>query len=126
MVPTAMRSQPHVGFPHLDQSLRWPLKYKLACGDRLAPDFVPAALAFGSGIHGAAAFFLRGVQQGAPPSLADVQAFFEGHWGLETANRPIRFGEKDTKESLLDLATRMLEGLHKRQIPGCVVGVGRQ
>ena len=124
MVPTEMRSQPHVSFTQLDQYLRCPLKYRFTYVDRLAPDFVPAALAFGSGIHGAAAFFLRGVQQGAPPSLADVQAFFEGHWGLETANRPIRFGEKDTKESLLDLATRMLEVFHKNQIPGTeIVGV---
>jgi len=74
--------------------------------------------------RGAMAFFLRGVQTGAPPSLADVQAFFEGYWGLETASRPIRFGEKDTKESLLDLATRMLEVFHKNQIPGTeIVGV---
>ena len=124
MVPTEMRSQPHVSFSQLDQYLRCPLKYKLMYVDRVPPDFVPAALAFGSGIHGAAAFFLRGVQQGAPPSLADVQAFFEGHWRLEPANRPIRFGEKDTKESLLDLATRMLEVFHKSQIPGTeIVGV---
>ena len=53
------------------------------------------ALAFGSGIHGAAAFLLRGVQEGKVPSLADVQAFFEAYWQLETGNRPIRFGEKD-------------------------------
>jgi len=38
--------------------------------------------------------------------LPDVQAFFEGYWKLETGNRPIRFGEKDTRESLLDLAGR--------------------
>jgi hypothetical protein len=32
-----------------------PLKYKFTYVDRLTPEFVPAALAFGSGIHGAAA-----------------------------------------------------------------------
>ncbi|MDO8478141.1 MAG: PD-(D/E)XK nuclease family protein [Candidatus Rokubacteria bacterium] len=38
--------------------------------------------------------------------------------------RPIRFGEKDTKEGLLDLACRMLEVFHAKQEPGTeVVGV---
>jgi putative RecB family exonuclease len=58
------------------------------------------------------------------PSLADVQAFFEGYWKLETQRRPIRFGEKDTRESLLDRAGRMLEVLHRNQEPGTeIVGV---
>jgi hypothetical protein len=83
-----------------------------------------AVLAFGSGIHGAAAFLFRGKADGTPPSLADVQAYFEGYRKLETNNRPIRFGEKDTKESLLELAGRMVEVLHKEQKPGTeIVGV---
>ena len=40
--------------------------------DGLEPEFPPAALAFGSGIHGAAAFVFRGGSDGTPPSLADV------------------------------------------------------
>ena len=85
------------------------------------PEFVPAALAFGSGIHGAAAFLLRGVQEGKAPSLADVQAFFEAYWQLETGNRPIRFGEKDTKESLLDLGAPDARGFHAKREPGAEV-----
>ncbi len=124
MVPPEMRRQPHVSFTQIDQYLRCPLKYRFIYVDRLEPEFVPAALAFGSGIHGAAAFLFRGRADGAAPSLADVQAFFEGYWKLETGNRPIRFGEKDTKESLLDLAGRMLEVLHRNQEPGTeIVGV---
>ena len=124
MVPPEMRRRPHVSFTQIDQYLRCPLKYKFTYVDRLAPEFVPAALAFGSGIHGAAAFLFRGRADGTAPSLADVQAFFEGYWRLETSNRPIRFGEKDTRESLLDLAGRMLEVLHRNQEPGIeIVGV---
>jgi putative RecB family exonuclease len=118
MVPPEMRRQPHVSFSQIDLYLRCPLKYKLTYVDRVQPEFVPAALAFGSGIHGAAAFLFRGRSDGAAPSLADVQAFFEAYWQLETGTRPIRFGEKDTKESLLDLACRMLEVLHRNQEPG--------
>ena len=124
MVPPEMRQQPHVSFTQIDQYLRCPLKYKFTYVDRLEPEFVPAALAFGSGIHGAAAFLFRGTAEGAPPSLADVQAFFEAYWQLETGTRPIRFGEKDTKESLLDLAGRMLAVLYRNQEPGTeILGV---
>ena len=58
--------------------------------------------------HGAAAFFYRGVAQGAAPSVGDVQGVFETMKNLETDHRPVRFGEKDTKEALRDLGRRML------------------
>jgi putative RecB family exonuclease len=108
MVPVEVRTQPHVSFTQIDQYLRCPLKYRFTYLDGLQPDFVPVALAFGSGIHGAAAFFFRGAGQGERPSVADVQGYFETLWKLESEHRPLRFGDKDTKESLLDLATKML------------------
>ena len=61
MVPSAMRQQPHVSFTQIDQYLRCPLKYKFTYLDRRTPEFVPAALAFGSGIHVAAAFLFSGI-----------------------------------------------------------------
>ena len=79
MVPPAMRQQPHVSFTQIDQYLRCPLKYKLTYMDRATPDFVPAALAFGSGIHGAAAFLFTGVAAGRPPALDEVQGYFESY-----------------------------------------------
>lgn len=79
---------------------------------------MPASLALGSGIHGAAAFFFRGAAKGASPSLEDVQGYFESFWNLETEHRPIRYGDKDSKEGLLDLAGRMLEVFYKNQEPG--------
>src|SRR5213594_4433020 len=103
MVPPEMRQQPHVSFTQIDQYLRCPLKYRFTYVDRLAPDFVPAALAFGSGIHGAAAFLFRGIAEGRRPSVADVQGYFESFWKLETSQRPVRFTERDSRESLLDL-----------------------
>ena len=124
MVPPEMRQQPHVSFTQLDQYLRCPLKYRFTYVDHLQPDFVPAALAFGSGIHGAVAFLLRGVQHGNPARLEEVQGYFESYWNLETQHKPIRFGERDSKASLLDLAARMLEVFHRNQVPGTeIVGV---
>jgi putative RecB family exonuclease len=108
MVPPALREAPHLSYTQIDLYLRCPLRYKLQYVDRLEPAFVPAALVFGSGIHGAAAFFARGVAQGAAPCVADVQGVFETMWTLETTQRPVRFGERDSKEGLLELGRRML------------------
>jgi CRISPR/Cas system-associated exonuclease Cas4 (RecB family) len=87
---------------------RCPLRYRLQYVDRVEPDFIPAALVLGSGIHGAAAFLFRGMAQAARPAAADVQAYFASLWALETTHKPVRFAEKDSTESLLDLGTRML------------------
>ena len=124
MVPPALRQQPHVSFTQIDQYLRCPLKYRFTYVDRLKPEFVPAALAFGSGIHGAAAFLFTGAAAGTPPALDEVQGYFESYWNLETEHKPIRYGERDTKGSLLDLARRMIEVLYRNQNPGTeIVGV---
>jgi RecB family exonuclease len=85
------------------------------------PEFVPAALAFGSGIHGAAAFFYRGVQMGPAPSPADVQGYFASLWALAAEHRPVRFGERESRESLLDLGTRMLAVLCAAHDPAVTV-----
>jgi len=79
-------------FTQIDQYVRCPLKYRFTYVDRLEPEFVPAALAFGSGIHGAAAFLFRGRADGAPPSLADVQAVCEGYWRMGPGARMGREG----------------------------------
>ena len=125
MVPVEVRTQPHVSFTQIDQYLRCPLRYRFLYIDRLEPDFVPAARAFGSGIHAAAAVFFRGVGQGERPSVADVQGYFEALWKLEGERRPLRFGERETKESLLDLGRRMLAVLCEQFNPRTEVVAGR-
>ncbi len=124
MVPPEVRQQPHVSFTQLDTYLRCPLKYRFSYIDRIPPDFTPAALAFGSGIHGAIAYFFRQQQKGQAPGIEDLQAYFEGYWQLETGHRVIRYPEKESKETLLALAGRMLEVFYAKQEPGAeVVGV---
>ena len=126
MTPTAVVTPPatsatkrgeHVSFAQIDQYLRCPLRYSFVYIDHLEPDFVPAARAFGSGIHAAAAYFFRGAAQGKLPVVEDVQGHFEALWSLETQAQPLRFGEKETKESLRDLAMRMLVVLHREFDP---------
>ncbi|MBI4608869.1 MAG: hypothetical protein HY726_07675 [Candidatus Rokubacteria bacterium] len=43
------------------------------------PDFVPAALAFGSRIHGAVGYFYRQAKKGQAPGLEDLTAYFEAY-----------------------------------------------
>jgi hypothetical protein len=97
MMLPAMRQQPLVSFIQIDQYLRCSLKYKFTYVDRATPDFVPGALAFGSGIHGAAALLFGGIAAGKQPTLDEVQGYFEAYWNLETDHKPIRFGARDTK-----------------------------
>jgi putative RecB family exonuclease len=53
-----------------------------------------------------------------------VQGYFESYWNLETGPKAIRFGERDTKASLLDLARRMLAVLYREREPEMeIVGV---
>ena len=118
MVPPAMRQQPHVSFTQLDQYLRCPLKYKLTYVDRATPDFVPAALAFGSGIHGAAALLSRRGRGRAARRSRTCRATSRATGTSRPSQKPIRFGERDTKASLLDLARRMLEVLYREREPG--------
>jgi putative RecB family exonuclease len=121
MVPVEVRQQPHMSFTQLDQYLRCPLRYRFLYIDRLEPDFVPAARAFGSGIHAAAAVFFRGVAQGERPNVEDIQGYFESFWNLETGHQLLRYGEKESKESLLDRARRMLVVLCEDFKPGTEV-----
>jgi putative RecB family exonuclease len=113
----ATKRSEHVSFTQLDQYLRCPARYRFIYIDHLEPDFAPASRAFGSGIHAAAAYFFRGVAQGEPPGVEDVQGHFEALWNLETQAQPLRFGEKETKESLRDLVMRMLAVLHREFDP---------
>jgi putative RecB family exonuclease len=116
MVPPALRVGPIISFTQLDTYLRCPLRYRFVYVDRLEPDFVPASRAFGSGIHAAAAFFFRALGEGQRPSVEELQGRFDAFWRLE-GEKPLRFGEQETAESLRDLGMRMLEVLWRDYDP---------
>jgi len=112
-----------LSFTQLDQYLRCPLKYRFIYVDRVDPEFVPASLIFGRGIHAAAAHYFRGIAAWARPTLGDVQGVFESYWDLETSPRAVRFW-KGSKAELLDQAVKMLAVFHAAQDPATeVVGV---
>ena len=55
---------------------------------------MPAARAFGSGIHAAAAVFFRNVAHGERQRVEGVQGCFERFSNLEVGRQPLRYGEK--------------------------------
>jgi hypothetical protein len=61
------------------------------------------------------------VAAGERLAVADVQGYFASLWNLATESRPVRFGEKDTKESLLELGQRILAVLCEAVEPGTEV-----
>jgi hypothetical protein len=69
-----------VSFTQIDQYLRCPLQIPIPLYRRLEPDVVPAARAFGSGIHAAAAVLFRNVAHGERQRVEGVQGCFERFW----------------------------------------------
>ncbi len=78
-----------MSFAQLDQYLRCPLRYSFVYVHHVEPDFVPASRVLGSGIPAAAAYFFRGMAQGEPPWVEDVQGYF-GELEHLSAPQPIR------------------------------------
>jgi hypothetical protein len=83
-----------VSFTQIDQYLRCPLQIPIPLYRRLEPDFVPAARAFGSGIHAAAAVLFRNVAHGERQRVEGVQGCFERFSNLEVGRQPLWYGEK--------------------------------
>jgi PD-(D/E)XK nuclease superfamily len=83
-----------VSFTQIDQYLRCPLRIPIPLYRRLEPDFVPAARAFGSGIHAAAAVLFRNVAHGERQRVEGVQGCFERFSNLEVGRQPLWYGEK--------------------------------
>jgi hypothetical protein len=83
-----------VSFTQIDQYLRCPLQIPIPLYRRLEPDVVPAARAFGSGIHAAAAVLFRNVAHGERQRVEGVQGCFERFSNLEVGRQPLWYGEK--------------------------------
>ena len=87
---------------------RCPLKYYFSYIAGLIPEFVSSSLVFGGAVHSALEHHCRRVLEGAPlPSIDDLMAAYEQAWRSET-RAPVRFGKKESEESLGDLSLRML------------------
>jgi len=93
--PSERRALVYVGLMDLEGTTSRLAEAQQALGQALV---VPLIVLIQPGGAGAA---MGGPTSGISTSW-DVQGYFEGYWNLETQHKPIRFGERDTKASLLD------------------------
>ncbi len=103
-----------------------PLKYKFRYIDGLPEESVSSALVFGTGIHTAVEQHFQAQLAGDPkPDLNALLFAYRSAW-LPHEPDTIQFGSKETRESLDDLAARMLTAFLSSpaaSVQGRVLGV---
>ena len=103
-----------------------PLKYKFRYIDGLPEESVSAALVFGTGIHTAIEQHFQAIMSGEEqPDVERLMFAYRGAW-LPHDPDVIQFGAKETRETLDDLAARMLTAFlasDQARVSGRVLGV---
>ena len=103
-----------------------PLKYKFRYVDGLPEESVSSALVFGSGIHTAVEQHYQALLAGDPKPDLDALLFaYRSAWLPQDPDR-ISYGSKETRETLDDLASRMLTAFlisPAASVQGRVLGV---
>jgi putative RecB family exonuclease len=103
-----------------------PLKYKFRYIDGLPEESVSSALIFGAGIHSAVEQHFQAILSGDPKPDLDALLFaYRSAW-LPHDPDAISFGSKETRETLDDLAARMLTAFlasDQARVSGRVLGV---
>jgi putative RecB family exonuclease len=95
-----------------------PLKYKFRYVDGLPEESVSAALVFGSGIHAAIEEHFQAILAGDPmPDVDKLMFAYRSAW-LPHDPDVIQFGSKDTRQTLDDLAARMLRAFLASPVAG--------
>lgn len=99
----------YLSHSRLDSYRTCSLKFRYNYIDKPAPAFTPAPLAFGIAFHRAVEEALVGLMVGAFPAVGELVQVFTRTLDEQGAATPIRFGEKESRETMIDQATRMLE-----------------
>lgn len=84
------------------------LQFRFKYIDRLAPAFTPGALAFGVAFHRAVEAGLVGLMTGELPRPVDLVKVFTACLDEQAAATPIKFGEKEDRDLVIEMAKRML------------------
>jgi putative RecB family exonuclease len=118
------QEKPHLSYSQINTYCTCPLKYRLHYIDRIEPPFTAAPLAFGSCIHESAAAFYQSCLEGDPLSASQIYDVYRQTWESHVKERPIRFSNGDSAESLTEKAKRMLEVFHAAFDPAIqIVGI---
>jgi putative RecB family exonuclease len=99
----------YISFSSIRTYQSCPLRYYFKYVEGLPEESVAAALVFGSAIHRAIEYHFQEIMAGNKPPVADsLLAEYEAAW-LERDGESIRFGKDETRQSLDQMARRMLE-----------------
>lgn len=98
----------YLSHSRLDAYRSCSLKFRFNYIDKIPAGFTPAPLAFGIAFHRAVEEALVGLLAGEFPPVGDLVKVFGVALDEEAAKVPIRFGEKETRESMIEQAQRML------------------
>ncbi len=116
--------KPHLSYSQINTYLTCPLKYKFHYIDKIEPPFVSSALAFGSCIHEAVGAFYQSRLEGDPLSSSQVHDIYRQAWESHSKERPIRFFNGDSEETLSAKAKGMLEVFHESFDPTAqIIGI---
>jgi putative RecB family exonuclease len=112
----------HLSASQMNLYLLCSLKYRFQYLDALPKPFRPAALAFGSSIHAALAWFHRHRCNGNGLSLEKVWKIFEADWYAQGLDTEILYDGRESEASLQVLAKELLR-LYVARPEGQVQGV---
>jgi putative RecB family exonuclease len=125
-VAKKLTGRDYVSWSALSTFRTCPLKYKFRYIDGLPEESVSSALVFGTGIHTAVEQHFQAILSGDPKPDLDALLFaYRSAW-LPHDPDAISFGSKETRESLDDLAARMLTAFLNSpaaSVQGRVLGV---
>ena len=125
-VAKVLTGRDYVSWSALSTFRTCPLKYKFRYIDGLPEESVSSALVFGTGIHTAIEQHYQALLSGDPKPDLDALLFaYRSAW-LPHEPDAIQFGAKETRETLDDLAMRMLTAFLNSpaaSVQGRVLGV---
>ena len=107
-----LRARPHWSYSQINGlvefcSLAWAFRYAY----RLEPEFTPVSLVFGTAFHGALSYQAVRRMQGTDCTAAECGDLFAELLAesCRAESRPVRLGEDDTVDSLVEQGRRMLQ-----------------
>ena len=107
----ALRDEEHISVSSLNTYLRCPRQYEYRYIQHRPAEHRSSALAFGSAVHEALAFFYSFIRskESEPTSEEVTQAFRDAWKDQLERDVPVLFSEKESRESLTDLGVKMME-----------------
>ncbi len=104
-----LQEKPHLSYSQINCYMTCPLKYRYHYLDKIEPPFVSSALVFGSCVHESVGAFYQSCLEGDPLSAGQVHDVYRQAWESHSKERPIRFFNGDTVETLTTKSKRMLD-----------------